>query len=158
MTNETFVPKDFVCMGMRLVTGGKKGVELGILNDKLEIVDRLTFSLSRGVNLSVGHVYTGATFSEGSVKGLARVNWRPMKWPNAGEVLEWEAKEAAAQTDYKHRKLHADATRLGEIERIMQPLRSQYAALRARYDMEGCSALELAVKQVLTKPLRKSEE
>jgi len=115
------------------------------------------FSYKRSHAYIVGQVYS-CEFSESgeTVYGLDRAKWL-RRWEDEQARIEWHTKERQAETAVKRAKLEADAGRVSDIEQALRPLRELYSSMRARYDMDGCRALEEAVLSALRTPVRKAE-
>lgn len=155
MTNA--IAKDFVFMGIRLGGSDKKVVKIGILNEQREIVETNLYSYSRGNDRIVGQIYTGATFEEGSVRGLAKALWAGA-WPVQSDIIKWSAEETKAVSDYKKGQREKLAGKSDPIDAIMLPLRKEWESMRNRGDITGCYALEHAVALALRRKVRKDEE
>lgn len=153
-------PRDFVCMGYRLVVGGKLAMKVGVLDDRGEAVLHTGLYVSPNrARRSTGGVYTGAAFSPdgGTAFDLPKAYWKS-QWKSKADVLEWTALTDAADIDKKVIALETDAKRMNEIEAIMLPLRRLYTkAAQPPYDGATMEALRKAVLLALAAPIRKDE-
>lgn len=158
MTDKTFNRREFVYTGVRVDAKNKRFVTLSLINEDGTLGKPMSFDYKRSYAKITGQVYA-CEFSEdeNTVRGLDRASWL-RAWDNEQDRIDWQSRESAAETDVKRAKLEADAGRVSDIQRIMTPLRAQYEAMRDRYDMEGCRALEAAVMAALRTPVRKTEQ
>jgi hypothetical protein len=144
---EAFVSRDYVYCGLRLLTGGVLGVSIRPLVDG-ELGDEMLLKHKRGFARTIGGVYRGAEFSPTAVRGLAQARFET-QWDRQQDLIEWEARDGRARVEDRARKLEAKAGQVGEIERVMLPLRVLYDGYRRRGDFAGMEALQAAVQRSL---------
>lgn len=104
----------------------------------------------------IGGIYSGAEFSDSSVKGLEQTRYEE-KWSDTGLIIEWQALSEQAEATIRCLKVETDARKRNEIEASMLTLRQQYARLLKQRDKAGAVALEEAVIRALRAPVRAAE-
>lgn len=157
MSEENFVPRDFVYAGRRSLKGDKIGHSVyPIADDGKTLQAECLYVLKARFSAVIGGVYTGATFAETKSRGISEARY-VRSWPDHEAKIEWEALDTAAATDAKWRRLESDAGKLSEIDALLLPLRERLTAMRKRGDYTGAHALENAIMMSLHKPPREGE-
>lgn len=155
---EEFVAKRFVHAGSRWAYEKKKmWVAIAPLNDDGTLGELRYFDWSRKRDRVVGGVYTGTTFSAGSVKGLNTARFDG-KYHDRAQILEWDVKHHDATKQSASVKLEKDMGKTSELEDLLLPLRRQYEAARNRYDHGKTAAIEAAVLAALRAKVRPEEK
>jgi hypothetical protein len=136
MSTEKFVSKDFVYAGRRL-TGENKVADCIYVVEASGKLGEKMLSLAEKRKRVVGLVYTGATFSATSAKGVASARYA-REWPDKAARMEWEALDQEYEVMNKARRMEADAKTMGVIETQMLPLRELYSGYIQRGDYLHC--------------------
>lgn len=122
-----------------------------------ELRKEMLFEFSRKAHRTVGGVYTGATFSTTSARGLEASLKYTRQWQDRADLIDWQSRDGAAESSARTKKLEGDAKKVSEIEKIMLPLRKQFEGYRAKRDQAGMKALRAAVIAALTSTPRQTE-
>lgn len=150
-TEQKGAPRKFVYCGQRS-DGKTRSVRIAVLTEDGSAVEKFQeYAYKRTLDRSVGSVYVGASFDEKNAYGLHTAKWEA-QW-DVSDTLQWEAENAVALERMATAKLEADATRISELERLLAPIRKQYAKNMERHDHAACGALEAAVlKAIRSRP------
>lgn len=151
MSDEEFVPKDFVYSGLRLsvkntliacirlLEGGKLGEEL--------CYDSKLFK-----GRVIGGVYTGALFGDKAVK-LSKIHYTK-KWDDWIAVEGWTAQDQAAQGELKYLRMEEKERKTSELDKALLPWRKAYSTYIRQHDMLSAEALVHMVTRSLRKPYK----
>lgn len=154
--SDEFFKRQFVYLGQRTGKSDQCAVIRIVLNDEI-VSDEIWYKYDRDwAKKVVGGIYDGAEFNEKQVRGFKAAHY-VRRWGKSQDLIDWVARDQKAEADKRSEKLQADARRVSEIDKIMLPLRQQYAALSKKYDSAGMRALQSAVMQSLIEAPRKSE-
>lgn len=153
-----FKPRDFVFLGRRIMADGSVSVAIAVINEDGTLGPQAHYDDGKDwKGRAVGAVYTGALFSEKSVKGCTKAVYT-RRWPSTLDLVEWQSRHHAADAHERTQKLEKDARKTDEVEALLLPLRKRYEALRKKYDRPGMMALEAAVVRALMAAPRASEK
>ncbi|WP_432263361.1 hypothetical protein [Cupriavidus sp. TMH.W2] len=153
---EEITDMDFVYCGKRLLANGKVAVSIRTIRDgKLD--DERLFGHSKKFERAIGVVYSGASFSANSARGIAEARYA-RQWAVQADLIDWRVRDEQVDSEVRVKKLEADAKRTNEIERLLLPLRSQYERYRKQHDHAGMEALTAAVLRALVSSPRTTEQ
>lgn len=151
-----FEELDFAYCGRRLMSDGTLALCIRPIKDGALQGDML-YSFTRKAHRAVGGVYRGAKFQGGTMSGLQANLQFVRRWDQAKDLIDWQARDEAAESHTRSKKLEADAKKASEIEKIMLPLRAQYDRYKYSRDHAGMEALRDAVLRALTSKPRPEE-
>lgn len=155
-TTNDFQERDFIFAGCR------RSALNGDLFDAL-VVDGRELHFGRKSARSafvIGGIYRGASFNAaGTVRGFNRQSVTFVgRHENADDVIAWEATDGAARRAHEAAKFERDAKKVSEIATILLPLRRAYWQAAKVGDFAKAQAIEIAVRNALTRPITKAEE
>jgi hypothetical protein len=153
---DAFAAADFVYGGLRQAGNGSL---LAVIREVKQgrLGERMAFKAKAVKCRSIGGIYRGALFTEGSARNLDRVTLAG-SWPDTAAVMGWQAEHDQAEADHRAARLERDARKVSEIERAMLPLRKLYARYGQTRDRAGQAALEATVLRALHTPPRQDEQ
>lgn len=151
------VERDFAYAGKRLLTDGKTlGVKVVIVDADGQLGDSMLFKYSKGLEKSLGYIYSGAKFHEGGAIGID-TSKNTGRRVDQTTLLGWKTQESDALAKRRTATMEAELRKTDDVEEIMLPLRKLYERYRRRYDRDSCRALDHLVLQALHTSPRASE-
>jgi hypothetical protein len=152
-----FVALDFVYCGRRWSkSSGSMMLCVRAIKDGV-LQDAGLYAFDRKAHRAIGGVYSGAVFSEEGIRNLSGDLVYQRRWDVREDLIDWQARDEAAESASRSKKLEADAKKISEIEKIMLPLRVQYENYRKKRDHAGMEALRAAVVNALASSPRSTE-
>ena len=152
-----FLPLDFVYCGRRWSqSSGSMVICIRAIKDGVLQAAGL-YEFDRKAHRAIGGVYSGALFNEASIRNLSGALVYQRRWDVREDLIDWQSRDAAAESVSRSKKLEADAKKINEIEKIILPLRVQYDNYRKKRDHAGMDALRAAVVRALASSPRSSE-
>ncbi|MBM3105576.1 hypothetical protein IIE18_10535 [Pseudomonas sp. V1] len=151
------VERDFVYLGRRQGQDKKVYGFLAQISDGA-LGKSAGYELKAMNRFVIGGVYRGASFSESSVFNLNAAQL-VNTWADTAEVIDWQAKDTAVDSDLRYQKLVGETKRRNQrqLEATLLPLRRVYASHHRRRDVASMEALERALLAALRSPLRPEE-
>lgn len=160
MTAPNLKPSLFVYLGQRYGNNKKRYCVIQLVSDTgvLDGSAQMYSYSAKLANKMVGGVYKGAEFNnDGQSMGLASSRFH-CRWKNNDDVIVWQAAESEAEALRVNDKLETDEKQIGEIEKILLPLRHLYRKAYDSRDYGTMNALETAVRAALKSKPRATEK
>lgn len=152
---EEHIPLNFIYTGVVYTSHGL-GIEVIPINQDGGLGDAGCYSHKKSREYAIGGIYSGATFSGTSARGLDSASYQSM-YGDKDAIIGWKARNDLAKSKERTAKLEKDSKKINEIDNELLHLRKLYATYRKRNDRAGMDALESAVISSLRTPLRQSE-
>lgn len=156
--DKDFKPVELVYIGQRLGADGERFVAFAKLLEGTPTPERpLHYPYKKNRQRAIGAIYTGALLApDDTIRGLEMVQFKGML-PNQTLRLQWQAEDQRVEDRLALDRMESNARRISEFEKILLPLRKQYAKHMAAYDIAGAQALETMILRTLRMSPRKEE-
>lgn len=149
-------PHDFVYCGARVGAGGKKLMEIAVIDDNGALIKKGVYAHDNKAR-TIGARYRGARFTENAIIAFNTAKYTGKHLENESDVIEWTAVHRASLQELEDLKAEKDLGRVDYIEKLLLPLRIEYTKYHDSFDPYKGRALEDAVKSALRTPPRQYE-